>query len=104
MHVDPDFFVCVVPHALVLLMESIESATHDVVESLWWRALQLDPLTLFDKLEYVGSGANAIRHSTGGISGETKQRYDGRPLREQLWVLPRLLVQLLCFLLDDGRD
>lgn len=80
MHVDPDFFVRVVPHALILLVEPIEGAAHDVVKGFWRRALELDPLTLLDELEYVSPCADTIWHPASSIPGQAKQRYDSRSL------------------------
>ena len=49
MHVDPELLLAVVSDTLVLLVETVECATDDVVLSLDWGAIKFDPLALLDQ-------------------------------------------------------
>ena len=60
MDVDPELLLRVIPHTLVLLMKTIKSARHDVVLGLNGRPVKFDPLTLLDKFEDVGPGADTV--------------------------------------------
>ena len=68
MHVDPELLLAVVSDALVLLVETVESSTDDVVLSLDWGAIEFNPLALLDELEDIGSSADAIGESRCCIS------------------------------------
>ena len=48
MDVDPELFVAVIAHALVLLVKPVECARDDVVLGFDGCAIKLDPLTLLD--------------------------------------------------------
>lgn len=49
MVVNPYFSLLIIPHALVLLMQSIEGPTHDVILLLQIASLQLYPLGMLDQ-------------------------------------------------------
>lgn len=47
--VDPELLLGVISHALILLMKTIKGSTDNIILCLDWRAVQLDPLALFDE-------------------------------------------------------
>lgn len=69
MHVDPQFLLGVVPDALVLLVEPVESPTYDIVLCFDRSAVKFDPRALLDQFEDVSSRADSVRETGRCISG-----------------------------------
>ena len=78
--VDPELFVAVIAHTLVLLVKPVECARDDVVLGFDGCAIKLDPLALLDKFEYVGARTDTVRQSGGSVPGQAEQGHDRWPL------------------------
>jgi len=99
-NIEPQLFVVIVAHALVLLVEAVEGATYDVILSLDGCPLQFDPLAVLDELENVGARPNAVWQPRDCVSNQAEQSHDRWALALELGVLSGLIVYLLVLFLD----
>ena len=61
MNIEPQLFIIVVPHALILLVKPIQGAANNIILSLERSALKFYPLAMLDELKDVSSCSNSIR-------------------------------------------
>jgi hypothetical protein len=62
-HIYPQFFLCIIPNALILLMQSIKCSTDNIIQCFCCCAFQLDPLTLLYQFKDICSCSHTVWQS-----------------------------------------
>ena len=95
MQIHPQFLFWIIFNTRIfLIMQSVKSTTHYIVQILLVSWVNFNPLALLYQFEYICSCSYSIWESTSCISSQTKKSYNCWSVRLKLRVFSWLLVLL----------